>query len=247
MKISEFHQIFPLLSEVQGAVSGCTSLEEAAGKVLDLVMSQMGESIVLTRLFATVAHGQLPSENQKFVQRLVAGMAVGETLNDETPILSLIASRGAKPAWNDRRQSVGHVGIPLVSADFVESIPMISRLLAEVGFEMDWLGADSPGIDVETFSNLSGVFYVRDAQSAVDKQGRKIISAQDFVREAGVKTVFGVAGGFAIDRTFLALLFFCNETIEKSQASQFLPLLSKIKAETVRLIGDRAFFDTTPP
>lgn len=242
MKISEFQQIFPLLNDVQSAIEGSSSLEQASGNVLDLVMAQFGESIVLTRLFATVSYGQLPSENQAFVRQLAAGKGVADLIHDETPILSLMASRGVRPAWNDRRRSEGHVGIPLVSADFVGSIPMISRLLAEVGFEMDWLEPESPGIDVETFSNLSGVFYVRDAQAAIDKQGRKIISAQDFVRDAGVKTVFGVAGGFAIDRTFLALLFFCNETIDKSKAAQFLPLLSKIKADTVRLVGKQAFF-----
>jgi hypothetical protein len=242
VKISEFHRVFPLLDEVQDKAHGCANLEQAAGDILDIVMEQLGDSIVLTRLFATVAYGQLPSENRQFVQRLTAGKMVADLINDETPILSLIASRGVKPAWNDRRQSVGHIGIPLVSADFVESIPMIARLLTEVGFEMDWLEADSAGIDVDTLSKMSGVFYVRDAQSAVDQRGRKIISAQDFVRETNVQTVFGLAGGFAIDGTFLALLFFCNETIEKAQAAQFLPLISKIKAATVTLVSKRAFF-----
>ena len=98
------------------------------------------------------------------------------------------------------------------------------------------------GIDIDTLSKMSGVFYVQDAQSAVDQRGRRIISAQDFVRENNVQTVFGVAGGFAIGKTFLALLFFCNERIEKAQAVQFLPLISTIKAATVSLIGKRVVF-----
>ncbi|NNJ25494.1 hypothetical protein [Alienimonas chondri] len=241
-KFSDLRNVFPLLDSVKARTRDCVSLEEASGEVLDLLMEQFGESIVLTRLFATVAYGQLPSENQSFVRRLTTNKLAGALLTDDTPILSLMASRGVKPAWNDRRQSAGHLGIPLVSADFVDSIPMIARLLAEVGFEMDWLAADSGGIDVNTLSKMSGVFYVRDASSAVDDQGRKIISAQGFVRDAGVQTVFGLAGGFAIDKTFLAILFFCNETIERRQADQFLPLMSTVKASTVTVVADRALF-----
>ncbi len=243
VKLSEFDQIFALLDQVKSRVGRCVSLESAGSEVLDLLVQKFGESLVLTRMFATVPYGQLPDENREFVQRLAASKAVGDLVHEDTPVLSLIASRGAKPGWNNRRKSAAHLGIPLVSADFVDSIPMVARLLSEVGLQLDWLQPDTGGIDINTLSKMSGVFYVKDAQSALDHRGRKIISAQDFVRENDIHTVFGVAGGFAINQTFLSLLLFCNETIDKPHVAQFLPLISTIKSATVSLLGQGRIFD----
>jgi len=41
--------------------------------------------------------------------------------------------------------------------------------------------------DLKTFKSISGVFYVKDAETEVDNRGRKIIAAQDFVKEEKVK------------------------------------------------------------
>jgi hypothetical protein len=172
-KISDFKQVLPLLNEIKERSSRAASLEQAGREVVDLLFDRLGDSLVLARLFATVPYGQLPSENRTFVDRLTAQHNVKPLVNHETPILSLLASRGTKPGWNDRRQSKGHVGIPLASADFVNSVPMIARLLGEVGLELSWLGADSAGVEISTMSKVSGVFYVRDAASAVDQQGRR--------------------------------------------------------------------------
>ncbi len=57
-------------------------------------------------------------------------------------VLSLLGTRGEDMRWNDRRNSQGHVGIPLVSADFIDAIPMMSRLLKELGLDLNWIASD---------------------------------------------------------------------------------------------------------
>jgi len=87
------------------------------------------ESIVLARLFATVPFGELPAYNQEFVNKLADSTGITQLINDKTYILSLLGTHGVEENWNARLNSQGHIGIPLASADFIDSIPMMSRLL----------------------------------------------------------------------------------------------------------------------
>jgi hypothetical protein len=224
-----------LLEKVEEQVKRCKTLETAAQAVMEVLYQEFSDSIVLVRLFVTVPFGKLPAANHSFVARLANAQGLTGLMKDETLVLSLLATRGRKPAWNDRRQSQGHVGIPLVSAAFIDRIPMMSRLLNEVGLSLDWIDSQEKVIATKTFIGLSGVFYVPDAKTAVDHQGRKIISAQDFVDDQHVKTVFGLAGGYPISRTFLTLIVFCCETVEKPSVERFLPLISSFKANTTSL------------
>ena len=118
---------------------------------------------------------------------------------------------------------------------------MMSRLLKEVGLDLNWIDSQE-AIAVKTFAGLSGVFYVRNAEKAMDDRGRSIISAQDFVRENNVKTVFGLAGAYPISRTFLTLIVFSRETLERPQVEQFLHLISHFKANTTSLVSTEAIF-----
>jgi hypothetical protein len=240
-RISEFSSIRPLLDSVAENTKGCTSLEEASQKVIDLVYEEFKESIALARLFSTVPFGKLPASNRGFVSRLGEAQGISNLINEETLVLSLLGTRGIKPAWNDRIRSEGHVGIPLVSANFLDRIPMVSRLLTEVGLDLDWANQQE-AVTIKTLARLLGVFHVMDAESAIDDQGRKIISAQDFVRDHNIKTVFGLAGGYAVGKTFLTLILFCRETVDRPKAEHFLPLLSCIKAGTTSLVSSGALF-----
>ncbi|MHC4167426.1 MAG: hypothetical protein ACYSWQ_10750, partial [Planctomycetota bacterium] len=185
-----------LLDKVQEDTKNCRTLEQAAQLVTDAVYEELGDSVVLARVFATVAFGELPEPNRAFVAGLATANEITQLINDDTLILSLLGTRGVKSEWNDRRASQGHVGIPLASAAFVDKIPMISRLLKQVGLDLDWIDSQDADIVTKTLGGVSGIFYVPDAAQAVDHQGRKIIPAQDFVEANDVKTVFGLAGGY---------------------------------------------------
>ncbi len=243
--IMEAGSAAPVLDEVNAQLKDYTgqegaTLEGAAQLATDLFYEEFCDSVVLVRVFATVPFGRLPAFNRSFVTELAKQHDIADLMHDDTPVLSLVGTRGAEPAWNDRRQSEGHVGIPLASTAFISRIPMMSRLLTQIGFDLE--GIDSQAIDIRTLAGLSGVFYVPDGATAVDALGRKIISAQDFVSSAGVKTVFGLAGSYPSGQAFLTLIAFCRQTIEKSRAERLLPLMSRMVLNTKKLVANGTIF-----
>ncbi|MBN2393930.1 MAG: hypothetical protein JXR84_24565 [Anaerolineae bacterium] len=238
----EITELAPVLNKVKEKSSGCQTLEEAAQRVTDGLYDEFNDSIVLVRLFATVPFGKLPAANRTFVSRLAQNQSITQLINDNTLVLSLLGTRGARATWNDRHQSQGHVGIPLASAAFIDKIPMMSRLLKEIGLDLDWIDRRDTDIVIKAMGRVSGVFYVQDAKTAVDQQGRKIIAAQDFVEANQVKTVFGLGGGYATSQTFVTLIVFCREALVKSQAALFTPVITNFKANTMSLASGGKIF-----
>ncbi|MCA9660290.1 MAG: hypothetical protein KC486_18250 [Myxococcales bacterium] len=227
---------------VQKLTRGCATLEEAAQRYTALLYESFGEGIVLARLFATVPYGELPATNQRFVDELASGAGVGEKITPETLVLSLLGTSGVEPEWNDRRRSRGHVGIPLASAEFVGAIPMVARLLHELGLGFDWIDrADSDAV-LKTLGSINGVFYVDDASTAVDVEGRKIIPASDFVEKYGVRSVVGVGGAYVGTPTFVAAILFCRENVTRERAEAFMAHINRLKASTMHLVAEGTIF-----
>jgi hypothetical protein len=226
---------------VEGATQRQATVEGIAQAFAEKVQ-QTFSTTVLTRVYVTLPFEKLPAKNKEWVQRLATKTNVLAQLKDKTPVLSLLGTSGKKAAWNDRRNSEGHVGVPLVSAEFVESIPMISRLLKEFGLGTEWLGSAQGGeFIVKSMGRMAVLFYVPDAKSYRDDQGRLVIPAQDFVAEQGVRTVFGAGGAFA-DGSLCVWLTFTTESIERSVVERFLPVLSYLKTPSIPLLGRGAIF-----
>jgi hypothetical protein len=226
--------------EFQRAINGSTSLEVAAQVYTRLVYEALHESIVLVRVFATVPARDLPAANRSFV----AGLAesAGQQLHDDTLVLSLLGTMGVEPAWCDRRQSMHHIGIPLVSSEFITQIPMISRLLQQLGIELDWFGRNDTAIVGRTFGLQSGVFYVEDAATAIDRDGRNIITAQEFVANYGVRTVYGVGGGYVGTPVYTTIIMFCRDHVDPAHAEEFRTHIDRFKAETEALARQGRIF-----
>src|SRR5215831_20207488 len=162
-------------------------------KLTPLVYTHFAESAILARVYVTVPFAALPPPTQAFVQALPGAAAA---LTGTTPVLSLVGTQGQKVDWNDRRKSKQHGAIPLISAEFVDGIPMIARLLQELGVPLDWIDSHDAQRIVTTIAKAVGLFFVEDAAQATDQQGRKVIPAQDFVSAYGVKSVFGTGGAY---------------------------------------------------
>ncbi len=231
--------IAQLWADVFPRVKQAQCLEEAAQELAATLHEQFAESVVLDRVFLTVSFDALPMTNQEFVQRLAAGAADALTAN--TPVLSLIGTHGQEADWCDRRKSKGHLGIPLISAAFVGAIPMIARLLGEFEIPLDFLDSHAAGIIIETIGTKAGLFFVADAASATDPEGRKIIAEQDFVSTYQVKSVFGVGGAYDSGQ-LLVIVVFCRDALSRTTAEHFLMLASLFQNQTNALVNGRRIF-----
>ena len=224
-------------------VGRAESLEEAAALVAQTLHERFTAGTILARVYAVIPYRELEPPVTAFVDDLAAKTDETERMGPETLVLALLGTHGAESAWCDRRTSVGHRGIPLVSAAFVQKIPMVARLLKELGVDLAWLDA-SPEVNARRLlGGFNGVFYVADAESVRDAQGRLVIPAQDFVAAHGVKTVFGM-GGFYPDGTLLAIIVFSNEYLKRSQVETLTGLISMLKGETFGVVRGRRLFRT---
>jgi len=193
----------------------------------------------VARVFITVPFDRLPSANQEFVRELAASSDA--EIAGDTPVLSLVASHGDVEEWKDRRRSKRHVGIPLISSDFVDAIPMISRLMKDLGVPLDWIDSHDASVIQKTLGSSESLFFVDDATEATDDQGRRIIAAQDFVSGHKIQSVFGIGGAYS-SREILVAVVFTHDRFDRREAENFLPLVTLLKTKTARLLaGGRVF------
>jgi hypothetical protein len=239
----DMEQLSRWLDTLEPELARAQSLQEAAQHFTRQTHERFHESLALVRLFATVPHGRLPARDRYFVEQLAAAQGQRALLRPGTPVLSLLGTSGKLPEWNERYASRGHLGIPLVSAAFVDSIPMVSRLLKDLGLPLHWL-ADGGGSlrGEQSLGRLLGTFYVREALGAVDEQGRHIISSTQFVQEHGVCTVFGMGGGYVAHEAVLVAIFFSRERLERHQVEPLSALVSMLKSATTELVSTQRLY-----
>lgn len=230
-----------LQKAIDRRITSASTLQEAAQVSLDELYREFEESTALARVYVTLPFQELPERDKEFARNVATGAGVEAGLQDATVSLSLLGTRGRKPAWNDRSQSREHLAIPLVSSEFVQERSMFARLLSDMGIGLEWLDTQDTEIVVRKMGRLARVFYVEDASSAVDATGRKVVPAQEFIRENDVKTVFGLTGAYA-NGSVLALVVFAQETISRSQVETFMPLISGIKTATLRMVSSRMIY-----
>lgn len=231
-----------LQDRIAGQVKTCTSLEDAAQNYMSILYEEFFNSIVLARIFVSIPFEDLPVPNKEFVMNLARTADISELIDDRTLVLSLLGTRGANPDWNDRRKSQGHVGIPLASSDFIDKIPMMSRLLKQLGAGIDWIDSNDTNIVTKTFTAMSGVFHVRDARSEVDHHGRKIIAAQDFVEAESIKTVFGIGGGYLGTSIFFTSIIFAREFLDRDIVERFMLQANYFKTSTFGIVHEGKIF-----
>jgi hypothetical protein len=127
--------------------------------------------------------------------------------------------------------------------DFLDSIPMIARLLKELGATLEWMEELDTAIVTSSLGRVAGAFYVEDAATGVDDRGRTVITAQDFVSEYRVRTVFGFGGAYTVGHAFVAAVVFTRETIERRQVERFMRLANSFKAATLRAAREGRIFE----
>ncbi len=220
---------------LEDRLSACKYLQEAAQICAEFVYKEFAKSAVLVRMYATTRFSGLPDFDKRFVRDFVESRNIAPLLNEDTIVLSLLGTSGVRAEWCERSRSRGHLALPLVTASFVSSIPMLSSLMIDMGIGLKWLMTGDTSIVINKLGKMVGVFYVSDARTSTDKYGRRIVPAQDFVSDFDIRTVFGLGGSF-LNGTFVSLIIFSNESIERKRIEGFMPLMSRIKSATAGLI-----------
>lgn len=230
-------------------VASCDHLSTAAEAWVSSLYQEYKESLVLVRAFVTQPYWSLPDFQRAAANRALDPLGKACLLSAQTPILSLLGTRGVEPAWNDRRLSEGHAALPLLAPELIS--PMAYRLLSDLGVPLESLQTDD-GVVQDAIGTTAGLYHVLDAAGEVDRQGRKVIPHQDFVKRYGVRSVFGIGGAF-LGSLVLVLIFFSRDKVAREEAELQLPLLNLFKTVTYQIAsldsifpdGDRQFLE--PP
>jgi hypothetical protein len=187
-------------------------------------------SFVLVRCFGTLSLGELPADLQAFAR----SQAMESPPTPETRCLTLLGSAGDLPAWNSRQGSQGHMAIPLVSAQVVSSLPMVSRLILSLGLDVHALVRPSPRILLARERDGFNVFHVAEAAAS------PYVPAQEWVRSHGVRSVVGF--GFVIPPVdIFATILFARVPIERNTAELFKTLAISAKLALLPLSSAPVF------
>jgi PAS domain S-box-containing protein len=178
-----------------------------------------GESdSVLVRCFKTHRLRELPES----LHARASAMVKSATPRPDIPCLTLLATAGDQPEWNDVAASSGHAVIPLESAEAVESAPMIAHLMRELGIEFSAVLDPSPDLLLDAEQRAYGVFHVEDAVGSISVPG------QDFVKQFGVRSVMGF-GGLLPSGDLFAVILFSRVAISREVSTLFRTLALSVK------------------
>jgi len=229
------------LREVVGP-KGASSVEAAAGIFVKAFVAAFSD-VALARLFVVLPVARVPSHEADFAARFAGD---DPRFGPTTRVLTLLGTRGREAAWNDRRLSRGHLCIPLIDRAFIEAAPMIAKLLADIDVDLGGFDDGRPIATRKLIGGKNGMFYVPDAASAVDAQGRYVIADRTFVERYAIRTVFGMGGAYA-DGTLVTSLIFCTQKIPQLVVDRFPSLISNFKMATAKLVEERHIFDQAAP
>ncbi len=237
-------------SKMPALLKGCATLEGAAQTMTNFLFEEYEDSILLIRFFTTMPFGTLPKTIQKTALRYPREEAVISLIHEETPVLTLVGLRGGVEMRNVKY----NFAIPLVSKEFLHSIPMISQLLEALGFELPHEilapkntdrrprdGAPAPPGD------LSGIFYLTDVQQSARRETYQIVSEAERIAIytpdilSNIDTIFAIGGAYC-QGPVIAVVIFSKESLEQATARVFIPLIKSFTFSTQHLIEQEKLF-----
>lgn len=223
------------------AASEATSMEEAADAVARFLRSQFvqkatGElSCPLVRVYKTHPFERLETGIQD-----KARTASPDGARDGVQTLTLLATSGARPEWNDRRASEHHGAIPLPDAAAVGRLPMVGRLVQQLGVGVDLLVQPGDRFFTDADQVTYNVFHVREAA------GSPYVPDQDFVEEHGIRSVLGFGGVLPSGYVF-AVIMFATDEIPPETAELFRSIALMVKLVLLPFVEGRVFTSEPEP
>ena len=214
----------------RSALRDAPTMETAATRACrflydELVGPDHTRACALVRCYKTHAYNGLDAD----VQRFANGFLEPSTRpRPEMKCLTLLATVGDEPAWNDRRASRGHLAIPLLSPQMIESAPMVAQLIRQFGLQLTDVVQPSPNVMRDLEGKTYGVFHIQDAQ------GSPYIPAQkEFVEPHRISSVVGFGGSLKSGDLF-AIILFSRVPIDVAAAERFRSLALDVKAHFFR-------------
>jgi len=226
------------------AASGAPSMEEAAKRICRFLYTEFGAvssaagaserigggDCALVRLYKTHPYARLEPSLRRFADK-----ALGEgKARPGMRCLTLLASAGDEPEWNDRMTSRGHRAIPLPSPRIVEQAPMVAQLIRQFGLDLADVVSPSPEFVREMTGRSYGVFHVENAV------GSPFIPAQDFVLRHGIHSVVGFGGSLRSGDIF-ATLIFSRVEITPDVAERFRTIALDVKSALFNFDDEQVF------
>jgi signal transduction histidine kinase len=217
---------------------GMGSLEDVGKLIVDGVFERFesapASTLPLFRLYLTRSVAELAPS----VAEACRTAFPEEHLSDSVRCLSLAATRGIEPAWNDVARSQGHRAIPLPSHQAIERLPMVLQLVKQLGLEVSHVVQPSPELMTSLSQTAFNAFHVPEALDS------PYIPAQDgFVKPYGIRSAFGFGGALPTGHVFAAVGF---STVPVSVATARLFELFALYAKLCFLESEEAIRGVDP-
>jgi len=176
-------------------------MEAAARRVVDRLFAELVDhqgqpACALVRLYATAQLGGLEPRLQD-----LARANGGPGCREDTRCLTLLASAGLEPAWNDRRTSEHHQVIPLSDEELVTRLPMVAGLLSGLGIELASVVRPDPADNIARSGRRYDLFFVPEAA------GSPLVPDVRFVERCGIRSTVGFGGVLPSGELFAVVLF----------------------------------------
>lgn len=200
--------------------AGAQSFDEVADRLVrhlytSLTMPQTGEpACALIRLFKTTSYEHLAPDLKVLADQRLGGTAGAPSMT----CLTLSASAGMVPGWNDHTLSSRFRVIPLRTSEELDKLPMFSQLFRQLGVGLPDLARPNTSLLVDPGEHAFNVFHVPEAA------GSPYVPAQEgFVEKYGVRSVLGF-GAPLPDGQLFSIILFSQDVIPESTAQLFKPL-----------------------
>ncbi|WP_447976934.1 PAS domain S-box protein [Candidatus Nitrospira bockiana] len=173
----------------------------------------------LVRLFRTEAYERLSPAFQACVREALGR----EPYTPQLKCLTLVASAGERPEWNQVERSHHYKAIPLAGERFIAQFPMFSHLFKQLGLPLETSLHPDSDLLVDWDETTYNVFYIPEAL------GSPFVPVQqDFVIPVGIRSVLGF-GGILPSRHLFVLVLFTKVPVPHHTAELFKPLALSAK------------------
>ena len=231
--VADMMQLGGSLREMADAALSTEAYAERIVRHLYDTFTQSGtRQCALVRFFKTHPFDQLDSDQQAFARRMLGT----DGPSKELICLTLLATAGDEPGWNSRRNSRGHMAIPLVSEQMVGKAPMISQLITQFGIDVGRVVQPRPLTILDHDQTVYNVFYVEEANGSPH-----VVAQKEFVIPYGIRSVIGFGGMLASSGHMFATVMFTRVHVPRDNADRFSTVALGVKRGLLRLVKAPVF------